>query len=503
MPRILDFNFLESYRSINNLKPNLDPPDENVPAFMGGDFEDYPWLRVPGVRGKGGAALYVSCAMNGDKSAEPLMKWLATQPKARKFVIVTGRHGRECGNQLAAPGSHQLHDVAHDLGGVRDDAAALGRVASELHKEPDALGRVVSFNDPEVFPDGQSAIHLKAFAKARTDAGEDVIFNWCYSLSSMHDAVYTNDPSVLINQDIAFVDVPLAWYKPGYNWFRDEGHTETPPFPWRKTSVDGDTPPSSRLRTEEFEDLHDVTVGSLKEAAKRWLATMGVNKDSNLANTAKILLLGNPKLVQTPRGGYVLVSDVLNHRVPGMDEPKPRVGSNYNPQAEVLNVGMIAGTGMGDHPKYVHHLGVGFGFFNSLMGQVVDGDIHINAHMPGFSLAPWHEILHTFEGESLSASFLMNEGTVEVYSSLFAQEENGKSAPWYSPYKKYCQEVLKLASRVGTHDYAKAYFADDRAALRKVWEAFQLNQGNHKYQLSNETIAAVRKDVAWLKQPFV
>jgi hypothetical protein len=215
MPRILDFNSRETYRSINNLKPNLDPPDRDIPAFMGGDFDKYPWLRVPGQKG---CTLYVSCAMNGNMSAGPLISYLATQKKLspRKITIVSGRHGRECGNQLAAAGSALLHPKARDTDGIAPDQAALDEVARALKKSSDDLGRVVPFDDPTLFPDGHSAMHLKAGIKKCFDAGEDVILAWCYSLSSMHDAVYTEaiqslvdldlHRATLINQDIAFAN---------------------------------------------------------------------------------------------------------------------------------------------------------------------------------------------------------------------------------------------------------------------------------------------------------
>jgi hypothetical protein len=510
MPRILDFNFRETYRSINNLKPNLDAPDENIPAFIGGDYEDYPWLRVQGLRG---GSLYVSCAMNGNMSAEPLIKYLASQPKPRRLAIVCGRHGRECGNQLAAHDSQSLHLDAWDgdgNGGV--DAETLNSAAAALNKNPADVGRIVSFKDPDAFPDGgQSAVHLKAFAQKCFEDGEDVIFNWCYSLSAMHDAVYTGAiqeltnlglaAATLISQDIAFANTPLSWFKAGYNFPNGEAHTAMPPFPWRDVSVDGDTPPSRTVLTDEFSKLQDVTIVSLIEKAKAWLATKGIVKNSKLENTAHILLLGNPQLVQTPVGGYFLVSDVLNKRVPGMVVPTPRVGSNYNPKAPTLSPGLLAGENSGALPKYVHHLAIGMGFFNQLMGQVVDGDIHLNAHMPGYSLAPWHEILHTFEGETLSASFFLNEGSVEVYASQFANHAGAPVAKWYSPYRKNCDAALKLISRFGD-DYAKAYFADDLEARKKIWQAFQAaDVGQHKYSLSAAEQAVVVQDVAWLQAP--
>jgi hypothetical protein len=500
MPRILDFtsNARETYRSINNLKPNLDAPDENVPAFIQGDYEQYPWLRVTGLKG---GSLYVSCAMNGNMSAAPLIKYLATQKKQRKITIVSGRHGRECGSQLAAAGSAFLHQSARDGDGSGSaDLVALTSVAHELNKQPGDLGRIVSFADQGLFPNGQSSVHLKAFAKACFDAGEDVIFNWCYSLSSMHDAVYTDDFPTLLNQDIAFANAPLSWFKPGYDWMKPEGHTETPLFPWRTVPIEGDTPPSGYVLANEFPQLQGVTIATLTAAARAWLQSLQIDKATSLADTARILLLANPQLVQTPDGGYFLVSDVINKRVPGMVEPTPRQGSNYNPKARTLAVGLIAGEYSAAPPKYVHELAIGMGFFNTLMGQVVDGDIHLNAHMPGFGLAPWHEILHTFEGEKLSASFFLNEGTVEMYSSLFAQHARKPVAKWYSPYSKNCDAALKLLSRFGS-DYAKAYFADDRDALRKVWQAFQPGDTD-KYALSDAERDEVRREVQWLKDPL-
>ncbi|UWX04641.1 hypothetical protein H1235_08280 [Pseudoxanthomonas sp. NC8] len=71
-------------------------------------------------------------------------------------------------------------------------------------------------------------------------------------------------------------------------------------------SVDGDTPPSPSVLTEEFSELQDLTIASLVEKAKAWLATKGIVKGSSLKDTAHLLLLGNPRLVQTPVGGYSL-----------------------------------------------------------------------------------------------------------------------------------------------------------------------------------------------------
>jgi len=510
MPRILDFNSRETYRSINNLKPNLDPPDENIPAFIAGDYEDYPWLRVQGLKG---GSLYVSCAMNGNMSAEPLIRHLASRPNPRKIVIVSGRHGRECGNQLLAPDSQRLHPSAQEGDGSGSgDAVALNNVAAALKKPPGDVGRIVSFKDPHAFPNhGQSAAHLKAFARKCFEDGEDVIFNWCYSLSAMHDAVCTAairqltevglEGATLICQDIAFANAPLSWFKAGFNFFSEERDTAVPSFPWRNVSVDGDTPPSPSVLTEEFSELQDVTIASLIEKAKAWLATKGIVKDSTLKDTAHLLLLGNPRLVQTPVGGYFLVSDVLNRRVPGMAAPTPRVGSNFNPNAPTLAPGLIAGENSGALPKYVHNLVEGMGFFNELLGLCVDGGIHLNAHMPGYSLAPWHEILHTFEGAELSASTFLNEGSVEVYSSEFAKHAGARVARWYSPYRKNCATALKLVGRFGD-DYAKAYFADDLEARKKVWQAFQVaDRGQHRYSLSAEEQDVVVRDVAWLKAP--
>jgi Beta-lactamase len=48
-------------------------------------------------------------------------------------------------------------------------------------------------------------------------------------------------------------------------------------------------------------------------------------------------------------------------------------------------------------------------------------------------------------------------------------------------------------------DMAKAYFADDYAALRKVWQAFQCGDV-HTYALSDAERNEVRRDVQWLSR---
>lgn len=203
--------------------------------------DEYPWLRVPGPKTEeaGGGSLYVSCPMNGNNSVQPLLKDLAN--RGRSFIVVAGRHGRESGNLLKGPGSTTLDESVQDGdGGGIDDRKAVDQIRPLLQRGN--TGTVVSYKDSNAFQNGQTSHHLKAYAKEHLNKGVDVIFAWCYSLSSMRDTILPPDKGDLIAQDSLFVDVPFSSFEKEYNW--DTNEIYRPSFRWRTKSVNYDSPPS-------------------------------------------------------------------------------------------------------------------------------------------------------------------------------------------------------------------------------------------------------------------
>src|SRR5262249_6943022 len=155
----------------------------------------------------------------------------------------------------------------------------------------------------------------------------------------------------------------------------------------------------------------------------------------DLGNKPALIIIGEPRLVQRP-SGMLVVSRVLNEEIGwGRVTSVPREGDNKLFTSDSTDGGFYSNEG--GEQVYVHNLEEGQGFYDDLCACTLDFGILFNGHMKGCGSAPYHEILHTFEGRKLSRPLVLKEGFVERFCNLFMEQMYGHREPIYEGYAAY------------------------------------------------------------------
>jgi hypothetical protein len=233
--------------------------------------------------------------------------------------------------------------------------------------------------------------------------------------------------------------------------------------------------------TAEFARLAVINPDELIVKAASYLQTLGVTKASALSKDAYFLLLGNPHHVQR-KGKDFIVADVLNGSMAwGKSTSKRGTIKSFG------DTGVSDGLFLGDQ-KYVFSCDAPVGtftggdsapmttgeFFFNCVAALVQGDegIIYNAHVPDFSLAVFHEVLHTFEGSTLASQRRFAEGIVEALAIVFALAVYGQAVPEFEGYKEFLPDARKIVAFAGWSRVAKAFFTNCPVSLKAVLPLF-------------------------------
>jgi hypothetical protein len=414
--------------------------------------------------------------------------------KHKGITIVSGRHGSERGNDIRYEGGVFMPLFRFDYTEYKRD---LEVVASVKQNCPNAKITVVYAGDDQHFPHGNTAHALKAYAKAKLSSGEDVIFQWCYSVSAMRDFIRPADPSDQAAKETEMKKLPVAQIASDYDWDAPSGHRDDGTFPWRTGPTAGVAPPSPQPLDARTLEPH--TLKNLAEKATQWLATLGVTKAPNVRDNDQLFLLGDPELMRCGNAMRV-VSKVINERV-GKGWSPVQKGQRVAKFSTDLQPGLYTNVEGRSEPVYVHDLESGVDFFNTTAGACINEGIVLNAHLADFLLAPYHEILHKFEGNKLSACVALDEGSVELFSVLFADSCNVK-VPVFPGYLGYFEEADKLARGIGRRAYAKAFFEDDAESLDLLPAFFYAPTANYvedRLKLRDATIKDALSKIGFLR----
>jgi hypothetical protein len=192
---IIPHNSIETFETIREKGEKKGKGDVQEWSGYLSQMERYPWMKIPGPV-QGGACLYVSCDFAGNESMTQLLLNLSElqslqADKHKGITIVSGRHGSERGNDIMYDGGVFMPSFRLAYPEYESD---LKVVSSVKQKCPNANITVVDAGDYQHFPYGNTAHALKAYAKAKLSSGEDVIFQWCYSVSAMRDFIRPADP---------------------------------------------------------------------------------------------------------------------------------------------------------------------------------------------------------------------------------------------------------------------------------------------------------------------
>jgi hypothetical protein len=225
----------------------------------------------------------------------------------------------------------------------------------------------------------------------------------------------------------------------------------------RKHPVQGVPAPHDDPCRYEMDNLEGATPKALVAASVSYLSGLGVQKKCELGPNPAMLLLGEPEEVNG-----VIVSKLLNSELKGWEGEPPEDNGIYNSTS--TTPGYYSGDPL-QGPRYIHSKKDGEDFFNNITACVITGGILFNTHQPGFSCAPYHEILHTFEGRNLVGITDVKEGFVEYFSLKMAKQRFGMSFDVFAGYANYVRELSPLLAYAGDAVCAQAYFGDDTAAL--------------------------------------
>ena len=222
-----------------------------------------------------------------------------------------------------------------------------------------------------------------------------------------------------------------------------------------------------KTKLEAYFDL----IGLKPHLTKSWLI-----KNFATNPTASMVFLGNPKLVVTKeKPGEYIVADILNKDIPGysaVSEKAPGVaGVNWAEKFDKYNQHLRAIYPLGQ--KYVFQKAAGISFFNKttagICSEGVGEHVAFNCHFPTWSNSAYHELLHTVEGESLTAENATREGFTEFFALQFARHAGYAAYPVYPPYKKVYDNVMKMAQAVkDVKLLAKAYYTDNADSLKQL-----------------------------------
>jgi hypothetical protein len=370
-------------------------------------------------------------------------------------------------------------------------------VARVKQKCPDAKITVVYAGDNQHFPYGNAAHALRAYAKAKLSSNEDVVFQWCYSVSAMRDFIRPADAKEQEAEEAKMKTVSVAQIASDYDWNAPNNYLDDGTFPWRTGRTADLAPPSPQPL--DAQELKPHTLKNLAEKATQWLATLGVTKAPNVKENDQLFVLGEPRLMRCGKTVRV-VSKVLNERVAKGWSPV-RKGQTVEKLGTDLKPGLYTNVEGTSEPVYVHDFESGVDFFNTTAGACINEGIILNAHLADFLLAPYHEILHKFEGNTLSACVALDEGSVELFSVLFADSCNVK-VPVFPGYRGYFEEADKLASAIGRSAYAKAFFEDHVESLDLLPAFFYAPTANYveaQLKLSDATIKDALLKIGFLR----
>jgi hypothetical protein len=493
---IIPHDSIETFETIHK---RGDAVDVHVPwsGYLS-QRQRYPWMKIPGPV-QDGACLYVSCDLTGNESMTQLLLNLSalqsTQADKHKGItIVSGRHGSERGNDIMYEGGVFMPSFRLDYPEYERD---LEVVESVKQKCQNAKITVVFAGDEQHFPHGNTAQALKAYAKAKLLSGEDLIFQWCFSVSAMRDFIRPADSKEQEAKEAEMGEVPVAQIASDYRWDAPSRHRDDGTFPWRTGPTAGLAPPSTQPL--DARGLAPHTLKNLAEKATQWLATLGVTKAPNVKDNDQLFVLGEPELMRCGKTMRV-VSQVLNERVAKGWSPVQK-GQTVAKFSTDLEPGLYTNVEGRSEPVYVHDLESGVDFFNTTAGACINEGIVLNAHLADFLLAPYHEILHKFEGETLSACVALDEGSVELFSILFADSCNVK-VPVFPGYRGYFEEVGKLVRAIGRRAYAKAFFEDHAESLDLLPAFFYAPTANYvedQLKLSDATIKDALSKIGFLR----
>jgi hypothetical protein len=226
----------------------------------------------------------------------------------------------------------------------------------------------------------------------------------------------------------------------------------------------GQPPPEANVVRDEFSLLMKTEPRKLVQDAATFLMSFGVvGPKCDLGDEPALIILGEPRLVK--RGTDMLVvSDVLNEEIGwGRVTSVPAEGDNRLFTNDSTEKGFYSNEG--GKQLYVHKHEEGQDFYDNLCASTLNFGILFNGHMKGCGSAPYHEILHTFEGTKLSLPVVLKEGFVERFCNQFMEQVYGHREPIYSGYADYVRETDKLLKYAGWGTCAKAYFGDDENSI--------------------------------------